>query len=234
MSEYGPLAGLVASVGTVLAAGGAVTLAWVRNANWAPPEDDVPSGPAKVTSLLTAVAVAFLWFETGKRFSSGDLTQIAISFGIATVVSLIIYSLMMGIFVYDRQVARSADTVEVKKTIGGFWLRADAKTSLPKAKTVQRLFAGAAYDPDLVWPRFSRGLVKSVFILSFMSLILSGSIAISSIALSIDPSASTVPVNQPSGSKEGLQPPDLASPSRASGPPSPTSKPPALTTKTTP
>jgi hypothetical protein len=79
--EYGLLAGLVGSVAALLSAGAAITSAWVRTANWAPPEDGVPSAPTKVCALLTAVAVAGLWFETGKSLSSRDLEIIAGSAG---------------------------------------------------------------------------------------------------------------------------------------------------------
>jgi hypothetical protein len=191
VSEYGPLAGLVASVGALLAAAGAIRLAWMRTSDWTPPEDDVPAAPAKVTSLLTAVAVAGFWFETGKSLTSRDLEKIAIIAGILTVIALVIYAIMMGVFVYERQVARpDGNGVDTKKTVGGFQLTPAAKQGLAEAKTVQRLFAGAAYDPDLLWPRFSRSLVKTVLMLSFIALLLCGSIAISCIALSIDPSAS--------------------------------------------
>ena len=191
MNKYGLLAGLVASVGALLAAAGAIRFAWMRTSDWTPPEDDVPAGPAKVTSLLTAVAVAVLWFETGKSLTSRELEKVAIAAGILTVVALVIYAIMMGVFVYERQVARSdGNGVNTRKTVGGFWLTPSAKMGLAEAKTVQRLYAGSAYDPDLVWPRLSRSLVKTILMLSFMALLLCGSIAISSIALSIDPSAS--------------------------------------------
>src|SRR5690349_4053864 len=77
MTDYGPLAGLVASVGALLSAGAAITLAWVRKAQWAPPEDDVPTGPAKVAALITTVAIAGLWFETGKSLYARDLEIVA-------------------------------------------------------------------------------------------------------------------------------------------------------------
>ena len=190
MNDYGPLAGLVASVGALLSAGGAITLAWMRTSNWTPPEDDVPSGPSKVASLLTASAVAGMWFETGKSLTSRDLQQISAVAGGLMVVALILYTFMMGVFVYERQVAQpDGRSVDTKKTIGGFWLLPAAKKGLHNAQTVQRLFAGAAYDPDLLWSRLSRSLVKIIFILSFITLLVSGSVAISSIALSIDPSA---------------------------------------------
>jgi hypothetical protein len=91
MNEYGPLAGLVASVVALLSAGAAITVAWVRNADWAPPEDDVPSGPAKVAALLATIIIAALWFETGKQFLSNDLEKIAITCGILSFLFLLIY-----------------------------------------------------------------------------------------------------------------------------------------------
>lgn len=201
MSEYGPLAGLVGSTTALITAGGAITLAWVRGANWAPPEDDVPSGPSRVVSLLTAIAVAGLWFETGKSLYSHDLEKLAINFGAITFFSLLAYSFLMGVYIYTKDIATSTGTVEKIRVVGGFWLTPEAKQNLREARTVQRLFAGAAFDPDLVWPRESRSLVKNCFIVSFSALLLSGSIAISSIALSIDPSASVAPASNLSSGK---------------------------------
>jgi hypothetical protein len=190
MSEYGLLAGLVASVTALLAAGGAITLAWVRNASWAPPEDDVPNGPARIASLLTAIAVAGLWFETGKSLTSRNLEIIAEYAGGITLLFLHLYTLMLGVYIYEKKVADVHGQMETKRTVGGFWLTRQGRGGLAAAQTVQRLFEGAAYDPDLVWPRVARSLVKLVFIIVFTGLIVSGSTAISSIALSIDPSAS--------------------------------------------
>lgn len=190
MTDYGPFAGLVASVGTLLAAGGAITIAWVRNASWAPPEDDVPHGPARIASLLTAIAVAGLWFETGRGLSARNLQIIAIYAGVATLIFLLLYTLMLGVYIYEKKIVDLHGQIETRRTVGGFWLTQQGKQSLAAAGTIQRLFEGAAYDPDLVWPRIARSLVKLVFIIAFTGLIVSGSTAISSIALSIDPSTS--------------------------------------------
>jgi hypothetical protein len=193
MTDYGPLAGLVGSAGSLLAAGGAITVAWVRKAKWAPPEDDVPAGPARVASLLTTIAIAWLWFETGKGLHSRALEVLAAAGGGITLVSLLVYSSLIAIYVYQREVAVSSSSTETRRTIGGFWLTANARAALEKAKTIQRVFTGSGYDPDLVWPRASRALVKVLFIISFMGLQVSGSIALASITLSVDPAAGAGP-----------------------------------------
>jgi hypothetical protein len=189
MNQYGLLAGLVASVGALLAAGAAITAAWKRGANWAPPEDGVPTAPAKVASLLTAVAVGGLWFETGKSLSSRDLEIIAASAGGITFAFLLIYTLLIIIYVFEKEVAH-ADPI---RTTGGFWLTPAGREGLKQAKNVQELFRGSGYNRELVWPRPARALVTIAFIIGFTGLILFGSVAIASIALSIDPSASKVP-----------------------------------------
>jgi len=191
MNEYGPLAGLVASVAAILAAGGAITLAWVRNATWAPPEEDVPNAPARVASLLTTIAVAGLWFETGKSLSARELEIIAAFTGGLTFFFLLLYTLMMGVYIFEKRMANEHGQVESRRTVGGFWLTPHGREGLKSALTAQRLLEGAAYQNDLVWSRYSRSLVKMVLIVAFTGLIFCGSTAISSIALSIDPSAST-------------------------------------------
>jgi hypothetical protein len=189
MTDYGPLSGLVGSVGAILAAGAAITLAWVRNANWTPPENDVPTGPPKVAGLLTSVAIAGLWFETGKALRSHDLEKIAIWCAVATLVFLLVYSFLMGVFIYHREIATGPNKTERIRTTGGLWLTRDARVKLKKAKTIQRLFAGAAYDHDLIWSRVSRSIVKTFLIVSFLGLQVCGSIAIATVALSADPKA---------------------------------------------
>jgi hypothetical protein len=190
--EYGLLAGLVGSVAALLSAGAAITAAWVRTANWAPPEDGVPSAPTKVCALLTAVAVAGLWFETGKSLSSRDLEIIAGSAGGLTFLFLLIYTALIMVYVYQKQLP----DLSWVRTTGGFWLTKTArqKLHLPEVSgDKQKLLHGAAYNSDLVWPRFARGLVMICFIVGFVGITFCGSVAISSIALSIDPSASKVP-----------------------------------------
>jgi hypothetical protein len=210
MNEYGPLAGLVASVVALLSAGAAITVAWVRNADWAPPEDDVPSGPAKVATLLATIIIAALWFETGKQFLSNDLEKIAITCGILSFLFLLIYSFFMGMFVFYREVTIVPNKIEKKMIIGGLCLTSDAKLGLKKAKTIQRLFEGSGYDHDLVCPRWCRSVVKTFFIISFTGLQLFGSVAIASIALSVDPKASENSQLTPTGSGEAPTPQSAA------------------------
>lgn len=211
--EYGLLAGLVGSVAALLSAGAAITAAWVRTANWSPPEDGVPSAPQKVCALLTAVAVAGLWFETGKGLSSRDLQKIAGVTGGLTFLFLLIYTLLIMVYVYQKQLPN----LSWVRTTGGFWLTRAARAKLHTPQVngdKQTLLRGAAYNNDLVWPRVARGLVMICFIVGFVGLTFCGSVAISSIALSIDPSASKVsdtttpaPATQPAPPKQPAQSP---------------------------
>jgi hypothetical protein len=186
MSNYGPLAGVVGTVGAILSAGGAITLAWKRGADWLPPEDDVPKGPARVAGVLTTIAIAAMWLETGRGLDARDLERISGISAATTVLSLLAYVFLMSVFVYQRRVINQSGQEESRRLIGGFLLTSAARTGLQQATTVQRLLDGAGNDPDLVWTRASRAMAKICFIVAFLGLQVSGSLAVSAIALSLD------------------------------------------------
>jgi hypothetical protein len=196
MSNYGPLAGVVGTVGAILSAGGAITLAWKRGADWLPPEDDVPKGPARVAGVLTTIAIAAMWLETGRALYARDLERISGICAVITVLALLTYVFLMNVFVYQRRMINRGGHEESRRIIGGFCLTAAARTGLQQATTIQRLLDGAGNDPDLVWTRASRAMAKICFIVAFLGLQVGGSLAISAIALSLDaPTAANTPAS---------------------------------------
>jgi hypothetical protein len=58
------------------------------------------------------------------------------------------------------------------RTVGGFWLRPDAKARVEAEKiTVAEYFAGVAYDEDMVWWRWSRACSWLTLVVSYFFLI---------------------------------------------------------------
>lgn len=176
-TDYGLFTNLVSTVGTVVAASTAIGLTWRRRARWEPSEQDVDAGAQKVAGLLCAIGLAIM---RGTMFSvehRGDFISIAVYGGLAALIALLLYGIVIASFTYDRvQGAHRTD-----KVIGGFWLTSRIRRILAQdtgPRTVQEAFASAAYDFDLIWPKPSRALSKAAFTLSYIVLIVSGTMAL--------------------------------------------------------
>ncbi len=182
-SEYGPLTDLVKYSGMLMSAAIAVGLAWRRRANWEPCEEDVPKGPSHVAGLLSAIAIAIVWSEYSTLAARDGLTKAAIILGGCALVFLLLYGFLIANQVYEQRFSPKKGKVETRKIVGGFALTPEAKKKLRRVGSVQKLFEGAAYDPDLVWTRDSRAHAKQAFALAYIGLNLSGTMALSCAAL---------------------------------------------------
>jgi hypothetical protein len=183
-ADYGSLAPLVKMVGWLMSSALAISLAWRRRAKWEPVEEDVANGPTRVAGLLTAVAVAVVWARLASNAHIELLTRLAISLGVVALVALIAYGMITSAFVYKKILATGRNKTEERSVIGGFALTEQARNVMRKRKlTVQELFAGASYDHDKVWTRGSRALAKATFAMSYVVLVVSGSIALTCAAV---------------------------------------------------
>jgi hypothetical protein len=181
--DYGPLTDLVKYAGILISAAGAIGLTWRRRANWEPSEQDVPKGPARVAGLLTAVAIGVIWTQYSSPAFKTPIVIVAGSLGAACLVFLLVYGYLIARFVFEQTISPKKNQTQTVKSIGGFGLTKDAKKQLRNAGSVQKLFEGAAFDPDLIWPRESRALAKQLFVLCFIGLNVCGSLALSCAAL---------------------------------------------------
>ena len=76
--------------------------------------------------------------------------------------------------------------IEEKNVIGGFNLTDNAHEVIKSHKlTVQKFFAGTAYDSDEVWTRPSQALAKQLFVVGYIGLVASGTIALAVAAILI-------------------------------------------------
>jgi hypothetical protein len=174
-NDFGTLAPLVKVVGTVISAAAAIGLAWRGRTSIEPSEEDIPGIPQKVGGLLTAIALALIWSMAADSSHYNLLVFLSVSLGILTLLALLCYGFLIGTLSFRTN--SPANTI-----IGGFALTPYAKAKLEAATaglTVQQLVHDEADDPDRVWDRKSRSLAKQVFVLSYLLLVVSGSISIS-------------------------------------------------------
>ncbi len=220
---FGPLTGLVGTVGSIFAAGIAIALTWRGRARWEPSETDIAKGPERVGGLVTAVLIVILFVVTRPQGSVGLLPVLAIFLLLVCVASLLAYSYITGTNTYD-------DAKRDRKIIGGFKLTPRAKREMRAQKlTEQRFFGTVEYDPDEVWPRSSRSLAKLVFVALYLLLVVSGTVAIAAAAILIEKQGTApAPTESPEPSSTALPAPSPSSSASASITPTSTPSPTAI------
>lgn len=187
--DYGQFGVVVAAAGSLMAAVGALIFTWKKRASWEPVEEDIPRSAQRFAGLVVAVAIGLLWYtqHAQVRESEPILPSIAIWCIVAAVICAIGYSILIGIYTYERQVATGPRSVSRKKVIGGFVLRPEARDMLKvqRGLTTQELLKGAAYDVDKIWTRGSRSAAKVGFFLAYMGMVSFGTIALASVAMAL-------------------------------------------------
>lgn len=188
--HLGVLANIVAAAGSLIAATSSIGLAWRKRARWEPVEEDVPNSGQHVGGLLAAAAIAVFWYRVSvsRTLYDQELISYIVRFGIATLIGLIIYVLLVATYVYEKPIATSKKSTRSIRIIGGFWLTRTARRSLdsgePKPTSIQDLVFGSA-SLDQVWPRFGRALAKLSFVLGYICLTASGTCLLACAALLI-------------------------------------------------
>jgi hypothetical protein len=181
VTQYGVLSNVVATAGSIMAAGGAISLAWRgRIDRWEPSEQDVPNGAQKVGALVAAVLIGLVWAIERTPSHVNTLNTVVVGSLIATVVSLLLYGFLVG----NQTYIRWEGTPNAYRLIGGFWTTSAArKIHRAGNQPISEVFKGMAYEPDRVWPRPSRQLAKTCFVLLYMSLTVSGTLALAAVAI---------------------------------------------------
>ncbi|WP_213290449.1 hypothetical protein [Bradyrhizobium sp. sGM-13] len=186
MSDYAVLGQVVGTAGVIIAAGGAITLAFKGRERWEPVEEDIPRAPAKVAGLLAAVFIVVIFVLTRGRRDIDWLLSLLIICGVATVIGLFLYVWLIQTQMFTAIIAVDARRTRSTKVIGGLSLTSNARAALAKKqgpKTIQQLFEGAAYDKDLVWTRSSQALAKLLFLAAFLMLQVFGSLSLATAAI---------------------------------------------------
>ena len=190
-ADYGQFKDVVAIAGSILAAGTAIRLGWMRRAKWMPPAESVPGGTVKVSALVCSVVIAVLFLV---RSQLGLVLMVVIA-GVCLVLTLI--ALAVSIFTNTTYsfVRRPHGQKAETRMLGGSRLTDEALSINQKKKaanqpglTVQQLFEYSHFKPDLVWTKESQALVQIASTMGFILLQVAGSIALASaaIAFSLD------------------------------------------------
>ncbi len=187
MKDYGQLTPMVVTAIALMSAVGAIILLVRRRANWEPLQENLGKGAKNIGAVMTAVAIGLIWASC--RNDKNLLTTIAIFAGICTLVSLIVYNIIAGVYSYKKIHIVKGRSVETK-VIGGFKITEAVKSSMKLAEeragrviTIQEYFEGVQYEAEHVWSRGSLEISKAIFILCYVGLIMFGAIALSSTAL---------------------------------------------------
>ena len=188
--DYGQLKGIVAIAGSLIAAGAAIRLAWMRRAKWMPPAETVPAGTAKVSALLCSAVVGILFLA---KFQIGLRSMITISLVclVLTLIALCVSTYTNTTYSFTRR-SRSPKGVHEARVLGGYKLTEEAlEISRKKRMGHQQLFENANCNPDLVWTRESQALVQIASTMGFVLLQASGSVALASVAIAFDLTAAS-------------------------------------------
>lgn len=176
MSQYGIFADLAGTALALSAAATAIGLAWNKRANWAPPEEAVPAGVARMASLGAMIGLAAI-FALGKRLGVERLLAMAAACFVVGLIGLAVSAYL--------SVTRTFTYADGKRTLGGFRMTSEAaKIAKRKQQTEQQLFYDAQGDHDLVWTRGSRAAAHVAITLGYIALILCGTIALTAAAAS--------------------------------------------------
>jgi hypothetical protein len=211
----GPFAPVVGYVGAILSAVFLIWRLWAhRLVAWRSPEEDLPNTAPKIVAVLCAVGIVAIWLYAEPATLS-SLVVIAVVFGAALVITFMAYAFLTGALTYTVERAHRASETHPEKIVGGPRLRRDAKMAKAthKVNTVQELLRGATYDPDKLWSRISRGMAKTLLLLLFLAVMVSGTLCISSTGFAIQvrltgkPAAAVTNADQ----APGAQPPEKES-----------------------
>ncbi len=182
--EFGPFSNLVADSGTLIAVVGALGLAWRGRNRWEPSEEDIAAGPQRIGGLVAAAGLVLLWARYHNATGAPGLGLLLVILIVACVISLLVYSFLVGMQTYE--VTKAVDgQPRVSKIIGGFRITPRAAEVLSERRdtTLQQTLAGAAYDADRVWTRASRSAAKLCFIIAYLALTVSGTLALAAAAI---------------------------------------------------
>ena len=178
--NYGVLKDVVATAGSIMAAGSAIRFSWKGRADWEPSEQDIPSGAQKIGALIAAVLIALVWVRWRDGKHTGSLEEAALILLGLTVAFLIAYGYLVGVQTY--KVAQING--KTRNVIGGFWLTNEAKQSKARHNVpIQQLLEGAAYNVDRLWSPASRQLAKTTFVVGYLGLTVCGTVALAAGAI---------------------------------------------------
>jgi hypothetical protein len=156
-------------------AGGIILL--IADKKFGPSEEDLPTSLKSILAIL-CVAEIYLLLSSNASVSQRSLLLAAM----AVLVFAAFYTYFSFVTTYTKLVQRPApwwrfwnkdNITETIKVVGGR-LTQQARDSLKSTpRSVDDYFSAVAYNEDLVWSRWSRGINKTVLFLLYSAFILS-------------------------------------------------------------
>jgi hypothetical protein len=186
VSKYGVLSDVVASAGSLMGATAAISAAWVRGAKWLPPEEAVPGATRRVSALFCALVIAVLFVIGRQQLGPTVLLAVTLFCAVGTLIALSLSVFINTKHTYVVKFVNSKGRATKMSTtiLGGFELLPEAeKVSTRKSIYGQALLDNANGDPDLVWTRGSRAIVRILSTLGYIFLQALGSIGLAAAGL---------------------------------------------------
>ncbi len=178
-SDYGPFAPVVGYAGAIVAAAASLFALWGgKMEKWRPPDEDLPGGAQALVLLLCGVGMVLLWYFAVPDLIAWMIVAV-IFFAITSVFCFIKYSSLLGGHIYTKRIAVSSRETRDTRILGGRELLPEAEKNRKKFKVdIQKLFEGAAYNPDLLWSREARQWVKQRVLIFFILTLVLGTYAL--------------------------------------------------------
>jgi len=171
------VSGLAKGCTSLLAAASAIALGFRSPSEWEPCEQDLPTAPRKVGSLIATVGIAVLFATFSHSNQEALLTYVAAGFTGACVLSLLIYLFLHAAFTYEN--------AKAQKCISGFVLTDKAREMKKKGSPQQEILRKHNFRKERVWTHGSTVVAKLVFVVTYLILTTSGTLALASSGLLI-------------------------------------------------
>jgi hypothetical protein len=178
-ANYGPFAPVVGYAGAIVATAAALLFLFAgKLEKWRPPDEDLPGGIQALVVLLCGVGMVIIWYCAEPDVMVWLLSGTGV-LAIASVVCFLRYNRLLGIHIYIKRVAVSANATRDVRILGGPKLLPDAERKRKQEGIdTQTLFEGAAYNPDLLWSRPERQWVKQRVLVYFLLALVLGTCAL--------------------------------------------------------
>jgi hypothetical protein len=176
--DYGDIAPLVKAISGLTSAAWAVYFGFRgRNKAWEPPQQPLSSALSRVAAVAVAAGLAYVWYQLTDPAGAVALVKLLWPAVALTVVAFLVYGFLLTLLVHNRKFSNAPEVMSTEKVVGGFWKTKDAKNAQRNSKNhlpPDDLIWTMEGNPDLVWPKGSRGLAQLTLNLSYVLLTISG------------------------------------------------------------
>ncbi|WKA27502.1 hypothetical protein [Bradyrhizobium roseum] len=178
MSKFGVFANLVAIAGSLAAAAAAISLAFLKQANWRPPEEAIPAAVPRMSALISMIFIAMIYVF------GVDLGRIGLGILAGGLLFLALFFLAIAIHINTAFSFYYPNRKKENRKLGGDTLTDEAQ-EIKREKRIpeQQLFEDAQGSKDLVWTRASQSRVQIKAVLSFIGLIAFGTCALAAASM---------------------------------------------------